>query len=628
MQEPKLLIRLLMVLGLFAIGTHLARAQSGAVRPVNIQIPDQGQIELYQGSHALVIGISEYQDNAWVDLESVGADVKAVRETLEEQGFVVETLMNPTKNRLLNGITDFIDAHGYEQDNRLLFYYAGHGYTQERNGRMFGYLVPVDAPNPYDNERAFYQKSLKMEQIHSWAKQIESKHILFVFDSSFSDLGLQTSEVTFPDDISYQTPKPVRQFISSGSASYTIADKGVFRPLFIRGIDGDADLNQDGYVTGTELGMYIQQQVPQFQTGQTPHYGKLQDPDNEGNFVFEAISSNGSKLKIMKLYIGVDDFLADLDSHQTSWKTIKSPDRYLVYIGEVRNGLPNGKGTYTDPDGFKYFGELKNGKLHGQGMLVAPHGDQYVGQYKDGKLHGKGTYTWSNRKRYVGEWKEGKANGQGRFTWPDGREYVGAFMDSKFGGLGSFTFPDGQKYNGEWKNGLLNGQGTFNHSDGRAYAGEWKNGKLHGQGTFTWPNGERYVGSFKDNKFHWQGTHLWPNGERYVGNHRDGLAEGQGTFTWPDGERYVGNHKDDLAHGQGTHTWPDGRFLRGIWEGGEFIGERPVQRQQPITEYVWRPKAAQNDLKSYQQQPRRLPIPEWSLAEQNPIKVTSTLLSR
>ena len=102
MQEPKLLIRLLMVLGLFAIGTHLARAQSGAVRPVNIQIPDQGQIELYQGSHALVIGISEYQDNAWVDLESVGADVEAVRETLEEQGFAVETLLNPTKNRLLH----------------------------------------------------------------------------------------------------------------------------------------------------------------------------------------------------------------------------------------------------------------------------------------------------------------------------------------------------------------------------------------------------------------------------------------------------------------------------------------------------------------------------------------------
>ncbi len=102
MQGTKLLIRLLLVLSLFTIGIHMALAQSGAVRPVNIQIPDQGQVQLYQGSHALVIGISEYQDNVWVDLESVGADVEAVRETLEEQGFAVETLLNPTKSRLLN----------------------------------------------------------------------------------------------------------------------------------------------------------------------------------------------------------------------------------------------------------------------------------------------------------------------------------------------------------------------------------------------------------------------------------------------------------------------------------------------------------------------------------------------
>ena len=102
MQGTKLLIRLVLVLGLFTSGIHLAVAQNGAVSPVNIQIPNEGQIELYQGSYALVIGISEYQDNAWVDLESVGADVEAVRETLEEQGFAVETLLNPTKNRLLN----------------------------------------------------------------------------------------------------------------------------------------------------------------------------------------------------------------------------------------------------------------------------------------------------------------------------------------------------------------------------------------------------------------------------------------------------------------------------------------------------------------------------------------------
>ena len=54
--------------------------------------------------------------------------------------------MDPTEDALIGQINNFIDAHGYEQDNQLLFCYAGHGYIQERNGRKLSYLVPVDAP--------------------------------------------------------------------------------------------------------------------------------------------------------------------------------------------------------------------------------------------------------------------------------------------------------------------------------------------------------------------------------------------------------------------------------------------------------------------------------------------------
>ena len=256
MIRPYSPIRLLVLVGVLFAATQLALAQSRAIQPVKLQIPDEGEVQLYQGSHALVIGVSDYQDNAWVDLNSVGADVKAVRETLEEQGFVVETLMNPAKNRLLNGIMDFIDTHGYEQENRLLLYYSGHGYTQERNGRKFGHLVPVDAPNPYDNERAFFHKSLKMVQVLSWAKQIESKHALFLFDFCFSGSVMESRAITIPEDISYSTSKPIRQFISAGSANQTVPAVSVFRPTFIRGINGEADLDKDGNVTGVELGLY------------------------------------------------------------------------------------------------------------------------------------------------------------------------------------------------------------------------------------------------------------------------------------------------------------------------------------------------------------------------------------
>ena len=77
---------LLLLFLLFLVPTLLF-AQNRAIRPVSLQIPNGGEVQLYQGSYALVIGVSDYQDNAWGDLSSVGEDVKAVRQTLAGQGF-------------------------------------------------------------------------------------------------------------------------------------------------------------------------------------------------------------------------------------------------------------------------------------------------------------------------------------------------------------------------------------------------------------------------------------------------------------------------------------------------------------------------------------------------------------
>ena len=473
------------------LGATTLQAQSRAIRPVNIQIPNEGEVQLYQGSYALVIGVSDYQDNAWVDLDSVGADVKAVKETLEEQGFVVETLMNPTKNRLLNGIMDFIDTHGYEQENRLLFYYAGHGHTQERNGRKFGYLVPTDAPNPFENEKVFYRKSLKMEQIHSWAKQIESKHALFVFDSCFSGSVLQSRAITVPEDISYLTTKPVRQFISAGSANQTVPAESVFRPLFIRGINGKADLDKDGYVTGVELGMYLQKQVPRYQTGQTPQYGKILDPYlDEGNFVFEVGNRRRppttkiepiKKSKIVILYISNDDSVSGRGSNPASWESVRKSESDRMYVGEVSNGVPNGQGTWTHPNGDKYVGAFRDGKMHGQGTYTWPSGQKYVGEFKDNDRNGQGTNIFPNGEKYIGEFKDDKYNGQGTLTYPDGGKYVGEFKDGKYNGQGTYTWPDGDKYVGAYKDGKKNGQGTYTFADGRVWSGLWKNDEFLGR---------------------------------------------------------------------------------------------------------------------------------------------------
>ncbi len=555
----------------------LAWSQTRAIRPVSIQIPSGENVDLYQGSYALVIGVSDYQDNAWVDLDSVGADVEAVRETLEEHGFMVETLMNPTKSGLLNGITDFIDTHGYEQENRLLFYYAGHGHTQERNGRKFGYLVPVDAPSPFENKKAFYRKSLKMEQILSWAKQIESKHALFVFDSCFSGSVLQSRAAIVPEDISFSTLKPVRQFISAGSADQTVPSVSKFRPLFIRGINGKADLDNDGFVTGDELGMYLQKQVPFYEPGQNPQYAKIRDPDlDEGNFVFDARNRGKSESKIVNFYISEDDWLNDSNSDPASWKMIRNSDSDYKYFGEVSSGLPNGQGTLIDEIGNKYVGAFKDGQRSDKGTTFWLSGGQYVGEYKGDNQHGRGTYTHPDGQKYVGDFEDNQMK-EGTWTWPDGRKYVGSVSGNGLpNGQGTWTSPEGSKYVGEFVKGEFDGQGTYTHPDLMRYTGDFNNGLPNGQGVWSHPNGEKYVGSFEDGKFNGEGTYAWPDGRKYVGEWMDGKKNGQGVMTYPDGTKYVGAFKDNNRHGQGALTNPDGQTYVGEWKNGKTHEQGPA----------------------------------------------------
>ena len=54
------------------------------------------------------------------------------------------------------------------------------------------------------------------------------------------------------------------------------------------------------------------------------------------------------------------------------------------YVGESKNGEPNGQGTMNLPDGTtKYIGEWKNGKPNGQGTEITTDGSKYVGEFKD-----------------------------------------------------------------------------------------------------------------------------------------------------------------------------------------------------------------------------------------------------
>ena len=64
--------------------------------------------------------------------------------------------------------------------------------------------------------------------------------------------------------------------------------------------------------------------------------------------------------------------------------------------------------------------------------MILPDGGNYVGESKNGKPNGQGTMTLTDGTKFIGEWKNGEPNGQGTRTTTDGSKFVGKFRDDRF----------------------------------------------------------------------------------------------------------------------------------------------------------------------------------------------------
>ena len=276
--------------------------QEGAAKHIPIFIqpdPSRPPIPLYQSSYALVIGITKYT-NGWRTLNKAVEDAEAVAETLEKQGFEVRLERDLCGADLVQVFEEWFLTVGQQEDVRLLVWFAGHGQTIERSTGIVpnAYIVAADAPDPdavppsekLQASILFKRRSLPLSQFGEYMREANARHILVVCNSCFSGSIFSASRAPSPA-ISMYTSKPARQFITSGKAGQTVSDNGMFRRLFVSAITGDdpeADANKDGFVTASELGLFLQQKVTNA-TGnvQTPDYGSLREEGfDRGDFVF------------------------------------------------------------------------------------------------------------------------------------------------------------------------------------------------------------------------------------------------------------------------------------------------------------------------------------------------------
>ena len=115
-------------------------------------------------------------------------------------------------------------------------------------------------------------------------------------------------------------------------------------------------------------------------------------------------------------------------------------------INNINNIMNNQEIKYNNGSRIKYIGQVLNGVPEGKGIMYWDNGDRYEGEWKNDKKDGKGTYYYSNGERYEGDWVNDKREGKG-----------------------IIYFIDGNVYKGDWKNDNKEGKGINYRYNGNVY---------------------------------------------------------------------------------------------------------------------------------------------------------------
>ncbi|MBN1351843.1 caspase family protein [candidate division KSB1 bacterium] len=265
------------------------------------------EISLYNKLRAVVIGIDAYHDKNVKDLNYAVHDARAIAKLLRDYFYfdhIIELYNNDaTKNRILSALsTELNDA---KENDGVFVFFAGHGCTGEGiEGGPLGFIVPVDGT--FD-EREYFVKNIPMSIIKEISQTIEAKHIYYVMDCCYGGLLLrspgsptQPSQKTYYEFLESLAKWRVRQVLTAGGKDQPVLDGGlnqhsIFTGILLRALKGEADFNQDGFITAEEINFFVRQWVyanakdvvrghPVYKNiEQMPQYGKW---SGEGEFIF------------------------------------------------------------------------------------------------------------------------------------------------------------------------------------------------------------------------------------------------------------------------------------------------------------------------------------------------------
>ena len=165
-------IRLAIVAGLVLFVPAQTYSQTSRNIDPPLRISERGKY------YAIVIGINNYRSPLSTLVTPVN-DARAIAAVLTESyGFQVKLLLNQeaTRVHILDAIIQFRDT--LDENDSLLIYYAGHGYSDRASDKA--YWLPFDADSVYSSNRII------ADELTTDVRVQNARHVLIISDSCYS----------------------------------------------------------------------------------------------------------------------------------------------------------------------------------------------------------------------------------------------------------------------------------------------------------------------------------------------------------------------------------------------------------------------------------------------------------
>jgi uncharacterized caspase-like protein len=229
-----------------------------------------------------VIGIEQYREKL-PKAEFADRDATLMGEYLTkvlgypEENVVVRVNDKAAKTDLEKYFEAWL-PNNVEPGGSVFVYYSGHGAPNTKSGDA--YLVP------YDGDPTFVEKTgYPLKRLYAALDKLPAKDITVVLDSCFSGSGGRSvlaagakPMVLSVENTMVAGGKTVVLAASLGdqiSSAYVEKGHGLLTYFFLKGLQGEGDVNKDGIIEMTELYEYLKPQVQrvarkQFNNEQTP----------------------------------------------------------------------------------------------------------------------------------------------------------------------------------------------------------------------------------------------------------------------------------------------------------------------------------------------------------------------